>query len=52
MITYKEEIINNTKFYYANSEEFYIRKKGTEEIYWDAYDLIPTEYEETDLKKE
>lgn len=52
MITYEERLINNKKFYYANSEKYYIQKVGTEEVYYDAYDLVFTEYVETEQIKE
>lgn len=47
--------LNNQEFRHTYSDEnFYIRKKGTKEIYSDAYDLINKNYQylETDDKIE
>ena len=47
--------LNNQEFRHTYSNEnFYIRKKGTKEIYSDAYDLMETNYKylETDDKIE
>lgn len=47
--------INNKDFRHTYSDEnYYIKKKGTDEIYSDAYDLIEKdyEYEETEDKIE
>ena len=49
MITTKKINIDGREFTHTTSDTFKIRKVGTDEIYTDAMDINPHEYEETDI---
>ena len=49
MITTKKINIDGREFTHTASDTFKIRKVGTDEIYTDAMDINPHEYEETDI---
>lgn len=49
MITNNITEINGKTFYRTVSDTYKIRKQGTQEVYDEAFDLSPTEYEETDI---
>ena len=49
MISTETVTIDGREFTYTYSDTFKIRKVGTDEIYTDAMDVLPYEYEETDI---
>ncbi len=48
MISTETVTIDGREFTHTYSDTYLIRKVGTDEIYTDAMDVLPYEYEETD----